>query len=454
MSRNNRVELVWEHKYEEKPSVKYKLDIKRDYIFPHRIESGESLFACPLLNKADSESRISGRLIQANNLQAMQMLQDEGYKGRIDLIYIDPPYLSQKQYSSKIKLGDNSFWQPVIFKDKGPESLDSYLNDLYIRLKIMKELLSEQGSIFVHLDWHVSHYVKIILDEIFGVKNFINEIVWCYGGGGSSKRHFHRKHDLIFWYSRSDRYIFNPQFRSYSEGTMARGLTKVKGSKYKLRPKGALMQDWWTDINKILSPTAYENVKFPTQKPMALLERIIASASNPDSLVADFYSGSGTTAAVCEKLNRRWVVCDENPLAITTSLQRLVKNKARPLAYIILNTSPKKAKSNNLKVSVNTHKYNEYYRLVNIKICDYQSREEMEIANNMSFLSHIQFWDIDLDYNGDNFNSHVQIIRDKVKWDDAIPASASLLIPYKTSGAIAVRVFDIWGDSCTQVIQY
>lgn len=316
----------------------------------------------------------------------------------------------------------------------------------------MKELLSERGSIFVHLDWHVSHYVKIILDEIFEAKNFINEIVWCYGGGSGSKRHFHRKHDLIFWYSRSDGYIFNPQFRPYREGTIERGLTKVKGSKYKLHQEGALMQDWWTDINKILSPTAHENLKFPTQKPTALVERIIASASYPDSLVADFYSGSGTTAAVCEKLNRKWLVCDENSLAITSSIQRLVKNKARPFAFDVLDLSSNQEKSDNLEVCLSTQVQNEHYRLINVKLCDYRAKQL--VADNISFISQIQFWELDIDYDGNCFKSTAQIIREKVKWDDSLQVSVTVLIPYKTSGSIAVRVHDIWGDSCTRVIPY
>jgi site-specific DNA-methyltransferase (adenine-specific) len=451
MAKNHRVRLIWDKKQEQEPVPNEVFEIEYQYIFPKLYS--EQAFPNWEPEVLPQSILTNGRLIQGNNLDVLHMLKCQDYQNKIDLIYIDPPYLSQNRYSAKIKLGENSFWQPLVFKDEGQESLDSYLNDLYIRLKLMKELLSERGSIFVHLDWHVSHYVKILLDEIFGVKNFINEIVWCYGGGSGSKHHFHRKHDLIFWYSRSDRYIFNPQFRPYSEGTIQRGLTKVKGSKYKLHQKGALMQDWWTDINKILSPTAEENLKFPTQKPRALLDRIIATASNPGSLVADFYSGSGTTAEVCEKQGRKWIICDSSFFAITTSIQRLVKVNASPFTFECLSSSISQ-QNDNLQIHLKTQIYNNKYRLLNIEILKYVPLHEVEVRKNLSLQSQIQFWELDLDYQGNAFCSHLQIIREKIKWDDLIPIAVTVLIHYKEHGVIAVRIYDIYGDCYTKLLYY
>ncbi|MGS0764243.1 DNA methyltransferase [Syntrophomonas curvata] len=454
MEKQHRVSLVWENKQQEKPDRPESINIEQQYIFAHPHQGGE-LFPHPFASAAAGQANFRGRLIQGDNLEALQLLVGEGYREQIDLIYIDPPYLSRKKYSSKIKLGDKDRYQNLerlAFVDEGEENLDNYLDELYTRIKLMKELLSPRGSIFVHLDWHVSHYVKIILDEIFGSRNFINEIVWCYGGGSGSKRHFHRKHDLIFWYGKSADYIFNPQRRPYSKGTVERGLTRVKGGKYRLHREGALMQDWWIDINKILSPTAYENLKFPTQKPEALLERLISTASHPHSLVADFYSGSGTTAAACEKLNRQWLACDYSPLATSISIQRMVRINSRPFVWHVLNRVESRFSHNSLEVKFNNQVHNNEYSRIDVDIISYTPDQKTGLGT--SFQTQIQFWELDPDYRGDIFRSQLQIMRDKMKWDESLPTSASVLIPRRESGAVAIRVHDIFGDRCMRVFQY
>lgn len=190
----------------------------------------------------------------------------------------------------------------------------------------MRELLSDQGSIYVHSDYHASHYVKVLLDEIFGDKNSVNEIVWCYSSGGVSKKCFAKKHDSIFFYKKTENYLFNLQYREYSEGTKQRGLTASKkklNQNYELHSRGAVMNDWWSDIIPLSSPTCKERIDYPTQKPEALLERIIKASSNPGDVVADFFAGSGTTAAVAEKLGRRWIMCDSNPTVIEIIKKRM-----------------------------------------------------------------------------------------------------------------------------------
>jgi len=190
----------------------------------------------------------------------------------------------------------------------------------------MRELLAENGSIYVHLDWHVGHYVKVMMDEIFGADNLNNEIAWCYGGGGAPRNYYPQKHDTIFWYSKGNNWVFNKQFRPYTKGTLERGLTPVKGEKYKLSKEGAGLDDWWADdkVQKILSPTAYENLKFETQKPEGLLKRIILGHSNPSDIVFDAFCGSGTTLAVAEKLGRRWIGSDLSKFAIQVTRKRLL----------------------------------------------------------------------------------------------------------------------------------
>jgi site-specific DNA-methyltransferase (adenine-specific) len=302
----------------------------------------------------------------------------------------------------------------------------------------MHTILPDHGSIFVHVDWHASHYVRVLMDEIYGRENFINEIVWCFGGGSSSRRYFHRKHDLIFWYAKSDKYTYNPQYRPYTEGTLQRGLTSVKGSRYKLRDEGALMQDWWIDINKILSPTARENYKFPTQKPKELIKRLIASASKPGSLVADFFAGSGTTAEVCNEMDRNWILCDSSNLALQTSLYRLIKNDSPPF---IVKTDKNIFEDDNcgeliLKKPVIEEKNNDY--LIEIGIDSYRPPNIEKDLIGQDFSIYIEFWEIDLDFNGEIFYSHYQVIRNKHRFKEPIALNFMFRTDSKENLKIAV----------------
>jgi adenine specific DNA methylase Mod len=288
------------------------------------------------------------RLIYGDNLLVMQALlagdPETGLpsmRGKIDLIYIDPPFDSKADYRTQIALPGSSIEQkPTVieqfaYSDTWKEGTVSYLKMMYPRLALMRELLKDTGSLIVHIDWHVAHYVKVLLDEIMGKNNFINEIIWCYGGGGAPRNYYPRKHDNLLWYAKGDKWTFNKQYRPYSEGTLQRGLTAVKGDKYKLSEEGAGLDDWWADkqVQKILSPTAYENLKFPTQKPEGLLNRIILGHSNEGDIVADFFAGSGTTAAVAEKLGRRWIISDIGKPAIMISRKRLIDQDAKPFLY-------------------------------------------------------------------------------------------------------------------------
>lgn len=296
---------------------------------------------------------VSGVLAAGDSFEAAKaFLRD--LRGMIDLIYIDPPFLTGSAFSMQVEVGAHGApvtipayddtWRSGASPGIEPScrGLTAYLDWLYRDLVVMRELLSETGSIFVHLDYHAAHYVKVMMDEVFGpggreggkaVPGFRNEIIWKYGGGGAPKSHFRRKHDTILWYTKSSRWKFNVQYQPYTEGTLERGLTKIKGPKYRLNPEGASLDDTWVDIPKILSPTAFENLKYPTQKPEALLRRIIQSATDPGDLVADFFSGSGTTAAVAERLGRRWLAVDINPYAVHLARKRLLGMEGcRPFA--------------------------------------------------------------------------------------------------------------------------
>lgn len=276
----------------------------------------------------------NGRILEGDNLILMQQLINEGVV--VDLIYIDPPYGIKVDEKfgmpswSKLDLHKNSIDEIINIELLCTKGECNYLRWLYPRLVLMRELLSKRGSIYVHIDWHVGHYVKLILDNIFGKENFRNEIIWCYRQGGRSESNYSQKHDTIYWYSKSNsQWIFNgDSVRIPYEGTggyqtSGKGVV-INGKVYKPNELGKIPEDWW-DIPAI-PPMSKERIGYATQKPEALLERIIKASSNEGSIVLDVFGGSGTTAAVAERLNRRWIIIDNNPKAINTITNRLNKD--------------------------------------------------------------------------------------------------------------------------------
>lgn len=297
------------------------------------------------------------RLCYGDNLMVMQALLTgdkstglPSMRGKIDLIYIDPPYDSKADYRTKITLpsGDIDLKPTVLeqfaYSDTWKEGTVSYLKNLYPRLYLMRELLSDKGSIYVHLDWHVGHYVKILMDEIFGRGNFIREVVWYFdnvSGFKSIADNWIRDHDILFWYAKNNEKIFNKVYGEYPEGyekkfcnidSDGRKFMKRGGRKQYLDElKGKPLGDVWRIpfINNMSS----ERVGYATQKPEALLERIIKASSNEDSIVADFYAGSGTTGAVAEKLGRKWIMSDLGKPANMIMRKRLIDQEAKPFLY-------------------------------------------------------------------------------------------------------------------------
>ena len=331
--------LIWDSKPRRAPNPK-DIEFQTAEVVipnPHRDQTALSYFTeDPTRPEIDKSG--TNRLIWGDNLLAMQTLLAQGYEGKINLIYIDPPFWTGENYYAKFMIeGESVTKSPSVierlaYKDIWAGGIDSFLDMLYPRLQLMKRLLADNGSIYVHLDWHCGHYVKVMMDEVFGRDNFRNEVAWCYAGGGIPRNEYPRKHDIILFYTKSKNWIFNIQYRPYSPGTIQRGRTKVKG-KYAetgLRPEGTPVNDWWADLGLVTSPTDYENLFFATQKPETLLQRIILASSNEGDLVADFFPGSGTTLAVAEKLNRRWIGSDFSKVAIQIIRNRLVNQDAKP----------------------------------------------------------------------------------------------------------------------------
>lgn len=266
------------------------------------------------------------RLFTGDNLLVMTHLINEGYEKKFDLIYIDPPYFSQREYThfSKTRGGEKN---QIAYSDKWKD-INEYLEMLHPRLLLMRRLLKDDGSIFVHLDWHVSHYVKILLDNIFGYDNFRNEIVWCYFGPGSPKmKQFNREHQNIFWYSKSSKNwrFYKESVRvPYKKTTMQKINSRKNGFRGSVHDfsKGKIPEDWWSDI-PLAQRYRHEVVGFETQKPKKLLERIIIATTVEGDLVGDFFAGSGTTAVAAEENERKWVTCDNSNLSIKLARSRL-----------------------------------------------------------------------------------------------------------------------------------
>ena len=343
------------------------------------------------------------RLVYGDNLLTMQALLAgdpqtglPSLRGKVDLIYIDPPFDSKADYRTPITLPNANLEQkPTVieqfaYADTWEEGTISYLKMIYPRLVLMKELLSERGSIYVHIDWHIGAYVKIILDDIFEKDNFRNEIIWKRGtvkGAKAVGNQYARNHDMILYYSRSNDYVYHTQYLPYTEEYIKQRYTKDDNDgrgpytdqaigtrseeslkeleidnrifvtsngkrrvKYYLsEAKGIALDDSWNDISEVNS-MAKENVGYATQKPEPLLERIIKASSNKGDLVCDFFGGSGTTAAVAEKLGRRWITCDIGKPAALVMRKRFIDQDVKPFLYQSIGDYQKEAFHNNKKL--------------------------------------------------------------------------------------------------------
>jgi len=315
-------------------------------------------------NMAGGNGEWMNRLIYGDNLLAMQALLAgdaqtglPSLRGKVDLIYIDPPFDSKADYRTKISLPGTDIQQkPTVieqfaYADTWEQGTISYLKMICPRLFLMKELLSERGSIYVHIDWHVGHYVKLLLDEILEKYNFVNEIIWCYSGPSSSTNCFSRKHDVILLYGKGSNRLFNMQYLKHKSGIHNTGqvfgsIDGDAGRVEELLDLGKKCEDWWIDI---YTGDRYrsELVGYATQKPEKLLERIIKASSNEGDLVCDFFGGSGTTAAVAERLGRRWITCDIGKPASLVMRKRFIDQEVKPFLYQSIGDYQKEAFKNN-----------------------------------------------------------------------------------------------------------
>lgn len=344
----------------ERAESNYRLGLQtRELVVPSRDSNWQSLFRKEKVHAVASGETGVSSLIYGDNLLAMAALlagsdRMESLRGKVDLIYIDPPYDSKADYRTKISLPDSQIEQrpttieQFAYSDTWIDGTSSYLAMLVPRIVLMRELLSERGSIYVHLDWHVNAYVRAILDDIFGKQNFRNEIIWTYFGfKRSTARKFPQKHDTIYSYFKSEDYYWKTQYKPHSpeylrrfkpdeNGRLCRSDVNPTGGGtrkiYLDEVEGDIIDSVWDDIPPV-NPVAKERVNYATQKPEKLVERIIESSCPPGGTVADFFAGSGTVAAVAERLGRRWIVSDLGKPACMITRKRLIDQDAKPFLY-------------------------------------------------------------------------------------------------------------------------
>lgn len=304
----------------------------------------------------------SNLLFHGDNKEILSTLLTNGFRGKIDLIYIDPPFDSKADYVRKVELRgmkdklsgeEQTAIEQVQYEDIWAN--DNYLQFMYERLILLRELLSDKGSIYLHCDWHKSHLLRMLMDEVFGDGNFVNEIIWQYKYGARGDSAFGRKHDTIFLYAKSPAYTFNMHdvrveheqkslemnFKKIDEAGRRYREGKWKDGKiYRYyADEGRTPDDVWSDINSIHQASP-ERTDYPTQKPVDLLERIVKASSNEGDIVLDCFSGSGTTLVAANKLGRHWIGADINKGAIQTTMKCLQSDqKGAPniLHYLVNN---------------------------------------------------------------------------------------------------------------------
>ncbi len=393
--------LIWASKPKKEPNAKDLEFQTAEEVYPNIADVKDKKLSRFWAETKDINDD-PNRLIWGDNLLVMQALLANGYEGQIDLIYIDPPFNTGEDYNftTEIGIGDKKYDKEIpinerlAYTDTWIRGVDSFLDMLYPRLHLMKKLLSDKGSIYVHCDSNASHYIRLILDEIFGRERFVNEIIWQRKRSQAwSSDRFGVTNDTIFFYSNKGNHQFNPTYSKDDDATLKYIKERFvfddgDGRKYMKSPlvnplnrpnlryefcgvkppatgwlyskermeemykhnelvipkdknqriyrkifldeyKGQMIQNIWVDI-PIINPMAKERLDYDTQKPESLLKRIIESSSQDGDIIADFFCGSGTTAAVAEKLNRRWITSDLSKTAIQVTRGRLVHQNSKP----------------------------------------------------------------------------------------------------------------------------
>lgn len=362
--------------------------------------------------KGDRRSDGSGIVASADNLEYMEyLLKKKKMAGKIQLIYVDPPFFSNSRYQASVrletdKLGKSELIKTGAYDDTWEDNLQQYLRMLAVRFYMMRDLLSDEGCIWVHLDWHGSHYVKLLLDEIFGAENFVNEVAWTYKSGGASKKSFARKHDTLLFYSKTGRYKFNPlREKSYNRD--------LKPYRFKGVEEFRDETGWYTMVNMkdvwsidMVGRTSKERTGYATQKPEKLLERILKACTDEGDICADFFAGSGTLGAVAERMGREWIMCDEGDVAVASQIERLMgmkpdeEKRCRPFSVIRQEHDPDEAAFRLVRCSEDMGCLRiQDYVPDSLKLSDADESIALKYIQDDSRCC-ISFWSVDPEYDG------------------------------------------------------
>ena len=382
------------------------------------------------------------------------LIHKKSMDGQFQFIYLDPPFFSGSNYSAEVQLASEKIklkkLKAKVYKDTWQSGMEDFLTMLTQRLLLMKDLLSQEGSIVLHMDWHAVHYVKMIMDEIFGEKNFVNEIIWNYKSGGVSSRSFSKKHDTLLLYSKSKNYYFAPQKeKSYNRGYKP---YRFKGVKEYKDENG-----WYTMVNKrdvfnldMVGRTSSERTGYATQKPEKLIEILLESCTREGDLCGDFFMGSGTLPAVAHRMKRCFIACDNSPLSIATTRRRLYSQHADFRCMETLQIS--KSHAAEIIANFQLEETVSEELLCNVQLMTYQCDiDELPIsAEDKNVLKKLQqsdplllvdYWCIDSNYDGIRFRADNLIFREKT----ILPQEKQFLV--KAGRLAAVKVYDVFGGS-------
>jgi site-specific DNA-methyltransferase (adenine-specific) len=383
------------------------------------------------------KTRPAKRLILGDNLSVMNALLED-LRGAFRLIYCDPPFATGKGFTRRIGRGEDSRKPETWRLGEGYRdswmSIDEYLSMLYPRLIRMHDLLSADGTFYLHLDWRAVHFAKILLDEIPGAGNFINEIIWVYHGPSPVKSYFDRKHDTILVYGKGKQRAFLPdRIRVPYHPSTHRTFASSSKAGFGKRPdllRGKIPEDWW--YFPVVARLHTERTGYPTQKPEALLERIVLASSEKGDLVGDFFCGSGTTLRVADSFSQRWIGCDILPQSISICQRRLALGQSRPYAIDSLpDAYPIESQRARIRASIRAQGRDANVTLDCVRPCPPDG-----------FPSLLDYWEADFDYRGGIFRSRRQAVR---LWRRG-SADLSLSHSYAQKGTYRILIRAICAD--------
>lgn len=399
------------------------------------------------IDNASDHDDFQSELTRGDNIEYMLNLLKRGMSKKIKLIYIDPPFFTKSKFNATIEIkgsdGKNNRVRHLAYDDRFERNLELYIENISVRLLLIKDLLADDGLLWIHLDWHSVHYIKLIADEIFGNNNFINEIIWAYKSGGSSKKSFSKKHDTILVYSKTKNYKLHiPTEKSYNRGLKAYNFKGVRE-----------YQDeygWYTLVNMkdiwhidMVGRSSSERTGYATQKPVELMKRVIQSSSEPGDIVADFFCGSGSFLVAAAELDRYWIGCDSEDLAVSTGRKRLDSIEEN---FIVRSNQGRQWQLGKVEISCknseilqNGKSFNEYFvssfepdiETGYIQLNDRKYVNETLISNRLNLIDYIM---VDPDYTSDEgFNSEILY---KDDFDS---------MKFITRGNVAFIIVDVFG---------